>query len=399
MSDSDGRTPEQPSHTPALIRPQEVQPRSIGQTAKSRWTAGFTDILLVQCAAAEGWEASSLVAERVNAGLVLSGSQAPCTARALKEHGFDKPLLCDAERYRGKNRAPADAEFDAQWISKQRELGIPVLTDSGYLGVGDVRGLESILHRSAQLGEDVIACLPVHSSWLTNSASLEHLQEAVRNADVAVALVLEHQKDPLGVQNALRGLLRFLGTATKPVLLLRSDVSALGALCFGASAAAVGTTSARRHLYPCTSGGPARAPQVSVLVKHCLSYVGANKLAAAVQATPDQADQWACTCRTCSGRMMDHFATIRGRKDADRAAFGHSLEKLLDVHDELFSRRRTQRQRQNSWIQQCSAAGFYHQDVESLLPRRWNPPPFLNTWQSVGTEFLAADVNQAFPRR
>ncbi|WP_459162512.1 hypothetical protein [Bounagaea algeriensis] len=330
---------------------------------------------------------------------MLSGTQAPCTARALQKHGFNKPLLCDAERYRGKNRAVAEEEFDARWISKQRELGIPVLTDSGYVGEGDVPGLESILRRSAQLGEDVIACLPLHASWLTNSASLEHLQAVAREAGVAVALVLEHPGDPLGVQQALRGLLRFLSTATKPVLLLRSDVSALGALCFDASAAAVGTTSALRHLYPCTSGGPARAPQVSVLVEHCLSYVGADKVAAAVQATPDQAHHWTCTCRTCSGRTMDHFATIRDRKEADRAAFGHSLEKLLDVHEDLFSRRLTQRQRQNSWIQQCSAAGSYHQEIDSLLAQGWNPPAFLKAWQSVGTEFLAEDVNQAFPRR
>ncbi len=398
MSDSDGRTPAQPSHTPPLIRRQEVRPPAIAQTTKFRWTADFTDTLLVQCAAAEGWEASSLVAERPNAGLVLSGAQAPCTARALQEHGFDKPLLCDAERYRGKNRAVADEEFNARWISKQRELGIPVLTDSGYVGEDDVPGLESILCQSAQLGDDVIACLPLHASWLTNSASLERLQAVVREAGVAVALVLEHQKDPLGVQQALRGLLRFLGTATKPVLLLRSDVSALGALCFGALAAAVGTTSARRHLYPCTSGGAAWPPQVSVLVAHCLSYVGANKLAAAVQATPDQADRWECTCRTCSGRMVDYFATIRDREHADRAAFGHSLEKLLDIHEELFSRRLTQRQRQNSWIQQCSAAGSYHQEIDSLLAQSWKRPSFLKAWQSVGTEFLAADVSQAFPR-
>lgn len=399
MSGSDGRAPEQSSHTPPLISLQELRPRAIAQTTKSHWPADFTGTLLVQCDATEAREASSLVAERPSAGLVLSGRRARATARALKENGFDNPLLCDAERYRGTNREVADAEFDTLRISDQRELGIPVLTDSGYVGADDVRGLESILSRSARLGDDVIACLPLHASWLTNSASLEHLQGAVREAGVAVALVLEHPGDPLGVQKALRGLLRFLSTATKPVLLLRSDVSALGALCFGASAAAVGTTSALRHLYPCTSGGPARAPQVSVLVEHCLSYVGADKLAAAVQATPDQAHHWTCTCRTCSGRTMDHFATIRDRKDADRAAFGHSLEKLLDVHDELFSRGSTQRQLQNSWIRRCSSSGFYHQEVESLLAQGWNPPAFLKAWQSVGTEFLAEEVNQAFPRR
>lgn len=44
--------------------------------------------------------------------------------------------------------------------------------------------------------------------------------------NVPVALVLEHSNDPLGVQAALRSLLKLLNLGT-PIMLLRSDVTRL----------------------------------------------------------------------------------------------------------------------------------------------------------------------------
>lgn len=199
----------------------------------------------------------------------------------------------------------------------------------------DLAGLRSILARARELGEDVIACLPLHISWLADHPWSTVLEEEIRTSGVAVALVLEHKNDPLGAQKVLRGLLTLLA-AGSPVLLLRSDVSALGALCFGALAAAVGTISGLRHLHPLSDGStPPRPAQVSVLVEHCLSYVGVDKVATAVQLTPDQVERWGCDCHTCNGRMMDHFATILDWEDKHAAAFSHSLEILLNVHEEL----------------------------------------------------------------
>ena len=75
-----------------------------------------------------------------------------------------------------------------------------------------------------------------------------------------IALVLEHQKDPLSVLETVRGLVALI-RQVPAVGLLCSDVSALGALAFGASWAAVGVRTSLRHLYPadggfCSCGAP-----------------------------------------------------------------------------------------------------------------------------------------------
>ncbi|MEV0704264.1 hypothetical protein AB0I53_40995 [Saccharopolyspora sp. NPDC050389] len=159
---------------------------------------------------------------------------------------------------------------------------------------------------------------------LKSRDKVEKLCDEISAHGVAVAVVLEHRDDPLGVQAALRGLLRLVALDT-PVLLLRSDVSALGALCFGALYAAVGTTPTLRHLYPVTSGGGGGGERpVSILVPHCLSYVGTEKVAAAIPLTPDQANHWECVCDTCNGRQLEHFVTIEDRDERVDAAFCYS---------------------------------------------------------------------------
>ncbi|MER5391108.1 hypothetical protein [Saccharopolyspora sp. NPDC002686] len=399
MSGTDGGSAQDSTTSPQRLPLLDERAGAAISTEKSNWMDAFRDTLLIQCDTAEAREASSLVADRRGAGLVLTGSDAPVAARALRKHGFEKPLLCDAARYKGNGRYPASEPFDNQWILSQRKLDLPVLTDSGYVGEGDVTGLRSILARSRELGEAVIACLPLHRSWLGERAWLTLLEEEIRTSGVAVALVLEHPGDPLGVQKVLRGLLTLLASGS-PVLLLRSDVSAVGALCFGALAAAAGTTSGLRHLYPVSNeNGRFRPAQVSVLIEHCLSYVGADKVATAVQLTPDQVERWECDCHTCNGRMMDHFATILDRGEKQAAAYSHSLEILINVHERLRFSSLTPNQRRNSWIEQCSVAGFYHLDIGRSVNGNWTIPRFLESWRAVGAEFLEPEgAMQELPR-
>ncbi|MEV5544402.1 hypothetical protein AB0L13_47220 [Saccharopolyspora shandongensis] len=391
MSGTGGGSTQDSAASPQRLPLLDERTRAAISVKKSNWMDAFAGTLLIQCDAAEALEASVLVVDRPGAGLVLAGSGALAAARALREHGFEKPLLCDAARYKGNRRYPASEPFDEQWILSQRKLDLLVLTDSGYVGKGDVAGLRSILARARELGEGVIACLPLHISWLADGVWLTVLEEEILASGVVVALVLEHKNDPLGVQKVLRGLLTSLASGS-PVLLLRSDVSAVGALCFGALAAAAGTTSGLRHLYPVSDENTAPRPaQVSVLIEHCLSYVGTDKVATAVQLTPDQVERWECDCHTCNGRMMDHFATVLDRGKKQAAAFSHSLEILLNVHERLRFSSLTPYQRRNSWVEQCSVAGFYHLDIGRSVGGNWTIPRFLTSWQVVGAEFLARE--------
>ncbi|GAA4617832.1 hypothetical protein [Saccharopolyspora hordei] len=363
---------------------------------RAGWLDPIAGTLFIQCEASEAEETADLVEQRLGAGLVITGRDALNAARLLRERGFDAPLLCDAARYAGKNRLRATASFSRQWLALQRDLGLPVLTDSGYVGEGDVDGLRTIVRQAQQWGDGVIACLPLHQSWLRNSRHLQVLQAEIRDSGVVVALVLEHQADPFGVQAVLRGFLTLLATGS-PVLLLRSDVSAVGALCFGAVAAAAGTRSKLRHLYPVLDGGPPRPPLTSVFVKHCLSYVSVDKLATAVQLTPDQVEQWECRCDTCNSRTVDRFATMLDPSEQRTEAFRHSVEVLLRVHEKLRISRLTPQQVRKTWVARCSGAGFFHEEIRSNVGVGWNIPAALKAWRIIGEEFVERDVTPRFP--
>lgn len=390
-------------HVSVSIQPlttSDPQPQAAAPTGYGRWQEHLGGRLLLQCTTNQASIAKQLVADQPHSGLVLVGSGAPEAAGALHQQGLDQPILCDAERYKGNNRRPAQADFDSRWIVRQRHLGGPVLTDSGYIGEGDLQGLRSILSRAVRLGDDVIACLPLHLSWLKDHDKRIVLVDQIVEHGIPVALVLEHSGDPLGVQGALRGLLRLL-TIKIPVLLLRSDVSAVGALCFGALSGAVGTTSALRHLYPTRPNSFGRAGEVSVLVPHCLSYVGVDKVASAVQLARDQAHLWRCECDTCHGRELDYFNNIPEISEKENLAFCHSFWHLLSMKEKLF--RLVPAERRTSWIEECSSAGFYHEEIGSpvsgLLYRDWKIPKFLEAWRIVGAEAQQWDVFNQETRR
>src|SRR5690349_18454301 len=98
--------------------------------------------LLVHCSANQALRCAP-IARRAHAGLVISpyrqdeSGLLATAAFLLRQRGFDAALLLDAARYAGANRLPASAPFNPRWLRRQRELGLPVLTDSGYVDSGD----------------------------------------------------------------------------------------------------------------------------------------------------------------------------------------------------------------------------------------------------------------------
>jgi hypothetical protein len=339
--------------------------------------------LLVQCAPGQALRAAE-VADRAGGGVVISGPGAPAQAETLRRRGAAFPVLCDAQRYTGSKRAFASADFSTQWLAVQRRLRGPVLTDSGYVAKHDLTGLRSILRRTLSLGDNTFATLPLHADWLKDQQDREVLLREVSFARVPVAVALEHAGDPLGVQQVLRGLLALLATDV-PVLLLRSDVSAIGALCHGAHAAAVGTTTALRHIYPLPkpgAGGGGRKAGVAVFVPHLLSYLGADKVAGAVQRTPDLSHLWACECTACGGRTMDHFATITDEAERADVAFRHSLELLHRLRAEVTAPHLTDSDRALAWHEHCAAAADLHLEIGTEL-FGWRPPTFLTAWRKA----------------
>ncbi len=136
------------------------------------------DALLVQCP--RGDVAPALqVADRPGTGVVVTADRYD-DVRLLAGLAGDRPLLIDAARYAGGQRALASVAFDQRWLAVQRDAGLLVLTDSGYASEDDEKGLLSVLHRTADLCDfgragDVVATLALHPGWLNAAGGLERL--------------------------------------------------------------------------------------------------------------------------------------------------------------------------------------------------------------------------------
>ncbi|MFC6017562.1 hypothetical protein ACFP2T_15270 [Plantactinospora solaniradicis] len=355
-----------------------------------RTVEGLDRTLLAQCGIADV-DAVRRIVNRPGTGLVVTARQGNLPgvyrwACYLVEKGYDRPLLLDANRYGGNRRLPANTPFSSDWLGRQRELGLPVLTDSGYVGWGDLDGLVAILRRTAMIG-DAIALLPLHLSWLRVPSARDTLLRQVRAFAVPVAIIVEYQADPFGVRGVVDGLIELLNCDV-PLLLLRSDISALGALCCGAVAAAVGTRAALRHLYP-MAPQPARRrwsrPAPSVVVSGCLSYKRLGTVARTKRRHPDS-NLWWCGCSTCEGRDLD-WILHRPERMRERLSFQHSLDALVELRDELIGP--DPQRDQLTWRARCASAAYWRREVG------WEPLPALDRWQqAIG---LPPSDDPAFP--
>jgi len=248
-----------------------------------------------------------------------------------------------------------------------------VLSDSGYVGSGDHHALVSILEQAVSAGPDVTAVLPMHPDWLRGD--LPALTAEITAHNAPVALVLEHRDDPLGVLGTVRGLVSLL-RQVRAVGLLCTDVSALGALAFGASWAAVGVETGLRHLYPVNGNGFGPRIRVpSALVDPALALIKVDKIAAGWAATPSD-PAWVCCCGVCHGRTLEWLLTAT----VDEAN-QHTFELLLDRRDRLVDLLPGS-MREQSWRAQCASAAFQYEAL-ALAGVTWEVPSFLRHWQTV----------------
>ncbi|MBE1487394.1 hypothetical protein [Plantactinospora soyae] len=355
-------------------REQNGQSTSVG-----RRIGDLDRSLLLQCRTSQVTQLAE-AAGRTGGGLVITaerGNLRGCLDRArhlLEVDHHRAPLLLDAARYAGNGRLAAAAPFDQRWIQYQRELGLPVLTDSGYLAPDDMAGLVGILERAARLG-DAIALLPMHPAWLADRYARQTLLRYVTALGVPVAIVLEEPVGPFEPVAAVRGLLELLGCGV-PVLVLRSDLPGLGALCSGATAVAIGTEPGLRRLDPRRPAGylpPSRVARPSALIRQCLSYQPLAVIEATMRRHPDNG-MWHCDCPTCAGRDLNWLV---GRPEAERdgVVLRHCVDVLLDLRTELTGP--SVQLNQWSWRARCAAAASRRREVG------WDRLPALDHWQEA----------------
>lgn len=297
------------------------------------------------------------------------------TALTMARTGDLSGVLVDAAQYAGNTRDPAGRPLDPAWIREQFRCGLAwALTDSGYLDNGDVHGLAAILHGADRLGRGVIATLPIHKSWLSRRA--DEVAEAVRRVGVPVALLVEDRDDPFGVISAVEGLIHLLEVDV-PILLLRSDISAVGAVAFGATAGAVGATTGLRHIYPRTDTHKPRPrqPLPAAVVRRVLAYKQLHRIAEASHVLPDRTI-WECNCTVCYGRWQDWIID-------ETDAFAHSAAVLADLASEVLAQQDSAIRRA-SWLAHCRHALSVGEEVHAKLEWGWRPPAFLKAWLRAG---------------
>ena len=338
--------------------------------------------LLVQCQLGQAKNAARVAAAH-DTGLVLTGRTPRPVVRALREHGFTGPILCDANRYSGRRRSTAGSGPHAAWTSEQQDLGLIALTDSGYLAEHDWTGLRRILTEAARQPGHVIPMLPLAARWFEHS--VDGLVAELNRFGLATAVAIEHPKDPFSVRYLIRGFLGLLA-ADVPVLLLRADISAIAAICHGAHTAAIGTTQALRHVYPRGGPGTPRLPSIATFVPSLLDY----------RPLPTLATQtWCCDCPECAGRPL---AALARSPRPEASAFRHSLSAQLTLHDRLRHRPAPIA----GWHELCATALAEHRRLAETLPD-WHTPTNLRAWHQLtrdavpGTAQLPAGRPPAAP--
>jgi hypothetical protein len=134
-----------------------------------------------------------------------------------------------------------------EWLDRQRAAGVPLLlTDSTRIRKGDREALRSALGRWNMIEQPTLVVLPIESWWL--KGGLACLTEEVRAAGRQVGLVLLHHYNGLDSAGAIAGLLTFMAAVGgHRVVLLRCDVSAIGAVAYGAFAGFIGMSASTRH--------------------------------------------------------------------------------------------------------------------------------------------------------
>jgi hypothetical protein len=343
----------------------------------------LADHLLIQVEQADALTLSTVTA-RVGGGLVVCGGQALKVIEYLQGRSYAGALLPDRQRYKGKRRKLASEPFDPTWIARQRRLGLAaIVPDAGYVAERDLAGLRCVLRQSAAI-PGAVALLALANWWMYGEG-LRLLLAELRGTGAAglhdtgqpVALVLEHPKDPLGVLRVLQGVVALLRSGVT-VLMLRCDVSALGVIAYGGLAAAYGSKTSVRHLYPAPkpgSGGGGGAGLESAFWPAGTALHYRNLLYDAVMASPHD-PHWSCWCAVCGGRTLDRLAGA-----AVEEVRQHNASGLLDLRAELVTASSTT-DRQRWWVRRCREAQQAHAVVESgsvVLPC----PQALIWWQQV----------------
>ncbi|HAM44058.1 MAG TPA: hypothetical protein DCM67_03405 [Propionibacteriaceae bacterium] len=343
--------------------------------ARTPLFAGEDLALLAHMSAKEATNGLAQLCGELRLGAVYCTSRAAVIAELANLHhrAGGGPALFDRDLYTGKGRLFAGTHnLDPTWVAAQRRSGLEFgLTDSAYIAADDDLGLKRTLDQ-AMVIPGAIAALPVASRWVSHRAG--EMVTAINRAGVPVALMLEHAADPFSAGRTVKGLLEILDSADVPVLLLRSDSSAIGALAFGAAHAAIGTSSSRRHVFPLKSGHAIPGVrEESAYVLSAMSYRKLSTINHAIAVSEGDDIPWICELSCCEGARLDGLAT---REEATR----HSLVSQQDLLGTVLLDAEVAAA---GWKAKCTHALSINEEMSRKIKSTWPVPAFLQAWTNA----------------
>ncbi len=299
--------------------------------------------------------------------------------------------LADPARYAPSRRDrieahPALFEYD-EWLERQRHSGVPViLTDSPRIARHDRKALRTALKRWRSLTDPTLVVLPIEPWWLKEG--LPCLIEEVRSAQRPVAIVLLHPYNGLDEARCVAGLVALLSAVGElPVVLLRSDVSAIGAVAYGGFAGFIGLSATNRH-----GPMPRRitkrdgeedddldfSPSVFVPALH--SYLKASRLPSLSR--DESADILACHDQFCRGASLLPLARLSevDLVTARARAYQHNMASHESIAQFVFG----SAEPKDTWWEVCKSGA---DTTASLVERGINlsVSRWLRQWLELGS--------------
>lgn len=301
--------------------------------------------------------------------------------------------LLDPAQYNAQSADDCDSlfvDFDV-WLKRQQAAEVPViLTDTPRIRHRDRSALHGALGRWELLETPTLVVLPIEPWWLTTG--LAWLIEEVRAAGRPVAIVLLASFNGLDAAGAVQGLLAFISEVEPvPVVLLRSDISAVGAVAYGASAGFVGWSPSTRHgPLPMPSRGPEvpapdNSPSLFVPALH--DYFKASKLPALARF--QSTDVLRCDDHCCGENGLREIADLSefDRRAARTKANQHSMVSADLVANRIFDAAEPR----DAWWETCKAGTIVSvslvEDGISVPAASW-----LRQWLAAGSPSHASEA-------
>lgn len=332
---------------------------------------------------------SSAGADRLRALVHEMGYAAVPGARGVKLANEVPDTLVDPALYGPAPKgsaAPGSLLFDYdEWLERQRQAKVPiVLTDGTRIRKDDRESLRAGVRRWRDVGDPTLAVLPIEAWWL--QGGLPALIEEVRSARRPVALVLHAFFNGLDAARAVAGLVTFISSLEDvPVVLLRFDVSGIGAVAHGGHAAFIGHSAGLRHgpmpRRPRENGkddDPDVSPHVFVPALH--QYLKASNLPAI--ARDEDADILACHDDVCRGASLLRIPRLSeiDLKAARAEAYRHNAASHERVARTVFA----SDEPKDAWWELCKSGA---DTTASLVERGLSLPipPWLRQWIELGS--------------